>query len=344
MKSVLTPDQLSKLKFINNQVYVVPKKHKAHLYHSISEESMDRMASLLKGRDAVSSISKGKKAYILPDSFLSVEGWKVRLKENGYLVTSSPRNADFIVGSDIRYDGDYVKEFYMGSVKGEVLSDPDDDILTDVKNYTAIQNIEASNFFFYQHELINKASHIYYECESYKKQHLVKDSIMEVVYWILAKKLPVVDPEELHDSFDKLVIDADVYDTVTSMLSSTKEDQQIAINLLYNCDYVKSAYYIRKISKYYTGSISGLLDHTRLSVKFTEYYNRLRNLDTEEYLTYLAQNDLLSIDIYTEFMAEELKDAVQYSNHSELVKAVFEPTYSYEEFLELSKDKDVFEI
>jgi len=344
MTSVLTSDQLSKLKFINNQIYVVPKKHKVHLYHSISEESMDRMASLLQGRDAVSSISKGKKAYILPDSILSVDDWKVRLKENGYLIASSPKNADFIVGSDIRYDGVYDREFYMGSVQGEWLFDIDGDLIEDVKNYTAIQDIRYNDFFFNQDELVSKFAAIYYECQSRTKMHLVKDSIMEVVYWILAKSLPVITAEDMYESFDKLVIDQDMYESIKSMLHSSKADAQIAMNFLYNCDYVKSSYYIRKLSFECYNAIYNYLDHSRLSEKFSKYYSSIRYLDNNDYLTYLAQNDLLSEEIYSKAIHDHVRDRVYNLCCDSLTTVTINPAYSYVEFLEKSKNQEVIEI
>lgn len=344
MTSVLTSDQLSKLKFINDQVYVVPKKHKAYLYHSVSEESMGRMASLLKGRDAVNSISKGKKAYILPDSILSVDDWKVRLKENGYLIASSPKNADFIVGSDIRYNGVYDREFYMGSVHGEWLCDIDGDLLENVRNYTGIQDIRYHYFFFNGRDLSSRASAIYYECQSHTKMHLVKDSIMEVVYWILAKSLPIITAEEIYDSFDKLVIDEGMYESIKSMLYSSKADAQIAMNFLYNCDYVKSSYYIRKLSFECYNIIHNYLDHSRLSEKFSKYYSFIRHLSIDNYLTYLAQNDLLPEEIYSKAMNDHVKDRVRTLCCDSLTTLTISPAYSYVEFLEKSKNQETVKI
>ena len=90
MKSILSDEQLSKLKFIKNQAYVCPKRLAVIVGHVVNKDSYDRIVSLLNGRDTMNGIVKGKKAYVLPEVTTSVNVYKNFLSDLKTFLQGSP--------------------------------------------------------------------------------------------------------------------------------------------------------------------------------------------------------------------------------------------------------------
>ena len=76
----------------------------------------------------------------------------------------------------------------------------------------------------------------------------------------------------------------------------------------------------------------------------SEYSKNLRYPDINDYLTYLAQNDLLSEEIYSKDIHDHVRDRVYNLCCDSLTTVTINPAYSYVEFLEKSKNQEAIEI
>lgn len=331
MKSILSDEQLSKLKFIQNQIYVCPRSFQVLLGHVVNEDSYSRIVSLLKGRDSMEGINKGKKAYILPEITTSVNTYKEFLRKNGYLITSSPKNADFIVGSSDLITS-VVDQFHILETYNEYinLDEQDTTVANLVEEYTRIVSPSGA-FLFDSHNLAQNANSLYYMTNT-RGLHVVSDNMMEVVYWILAKKLPVVHCDFLFYNFEKLVINDEMYESLEQMLEGSKEDKTIAFELLCQCDFIKSSFYLRKLKEYrhYT---TKLLGKTKLARKLETHMCDLANMSNTEILKYLFTNNALTESFYNECIIDEILSYDYLNNDNSLVGFKVFPKMTYEEYV-----------
>ena len=331
MRSILSDEQLSKLKFIQNQIYVCPKKLQVFLGHVVNKDSYSRIESLLRGRDSMEGINKGKKAYILPEITTSVNTYKEFLRKNGYLIASSPKNADFIVGSSDLLTAK-VDQFHLLDTSDEhiEINKEDVDVAKLVGDYTGITS--PSGMFLFNYEDISaNANALYFVTES-KYLHIVSDNMMEVVYRILAKKLPVVNCDFLFDNFEKLVINDEMYKSIEQMLKGSRGDKTIAFELLCQCDFIKSSFYLRKLKeyKYYSTTILG---KTKLAKKLEEHVYDLANMNNEAILKYLFTNNVLTESFYTECIIDETLNYDYLNDDTTLVGFKVFPKMTYEEYV-----------
>jgi hypothetical protein len=333
MKSILSDEQLSKLKFIKNQAYVCPKRLAVIVGHVVNKDSYDRIVSLLNGRDTMNGIVKGKKAYVLPEVTTSVNVYKNFLRKNGYGVTTNPKNADFIVGSGELESIGAVKEFYIAHFFDgiEVLDECNENLLPYFIDYTGIVSPENYESIFDRHNLSYKAATLYNECDS-SNAYVVRDNIMEVVYWILANKLPVVNCDTLFDSFDKVIIDQEMYETLKQMIRSGKEDLELATEILSNCNLNKSAYYLSKL----TGHRYSFLHETgrtKIGMRLFDYLCELNNIRNSDLLNLLYKEDALTEDIFNSIIEDEMSEHHYTKTVSVLLTIDPKPKYSYQEFI-----------
>jgi len=333
MKSILSDEQLSKLKFIKNQAYVCPKRLAVIVGHVVNKDSYDRIVSLLNGRDTMNGIIKGKKAYVLPEVTTSVNVYKNFLRKNGYGVTTNPKNADFIVGSGELESIGAVREFYIAHFFDgtEVLDECNENLLPYFIDYTGIVSPENYESIFDRHNLCHKATTLYSECDS-SLTYVVRDNIMEVIYWTLANKLPVVNCDTLFDSFDKVIIDQEMYETLKQMIRSGQEDLELATEILSNCNLNKSAYYLSKL----TGHRYSFLHETgktKIGMILFNYLCELNNISNINLLNLLHEEDVLTEDIFNSIIEDEMSQHDHLKTESVLLTIDTKPKYSYQEFI-----------
>ncbi len=83
---------------------------------------------------------------------------------------------------------------------------------------------------------------------------LISGEAVEILHRILSAKVPVVNEDNIFNSIERLVIDDEMYNTISMMLDASMDDKKIACELLFNANYDKSYYKIYKLIKnhYYT--------------------------------------------------------------------------------------------
>lgn len=341
MRSILSDEQLSKLKFIRNQIYVCPKKRTVIFGHVVDEDSCNRIVSLLKGRDTMDGIIKGKKAYVLPEITISVNVYKNFLKRNGYEVTTNPKNADFIVGSSHLMSEGIVKDFYVAKFctdDSRVLTMYNEAVLSYFIDYTGLSSPKNYESIFHAPNMLRNHLSLYYECETFDR-YVVRDSIMEVVYWILANKVSVVNCDTLFDSFDKVIIDQEMYETLKQMIESGGEDLKLAAEILSNCNLNKSSYYLSKLC-IYKHLLLAETGKTKAGKRLYEYLYELGKLSNVDLLNFLYKENLLTENIFNSIIEDELYEHDHLKTQSVLLIIEPKPKYSYQEFiLEKSKIK-----
>lgn len=344
IKSALTAEQLSKLKFIDKQVSVFPKVRAGYLVHQLSYDNIKRLVSLLSGRDTIDVLKKDMKIYFIPDGKLRMEDYKEYCRQNGYRITGHPKNADLIVGHEIFLSSEAIDasclSFTLGYLFGRELSLRETTIpsyLDDVVEYIGQLPESNETVVFGNNILSPTTKSFYYETVNYDG-YCVTDKLVELVYWKMAKNIPVMNEEVFIDSLEKMVIDQSVYETIKNMLSSgDKSDIIIGFDLMCRSDIMKSAEYIRSLYaqfKYVIASRCRM--HTKLATAFIDTVDDFYHLDDKEFIEYLHQKNLLTEQLYYNLARNVLQALIDSQSDDVALASIVEVTYnmlSYEDYL-----------
>jgi len=344
IKSALTAEQLSKLKFIDKQVSVFPKVRAGYLAHQLSYDNLKRLVSLLSGRDTIDVLKKDMKIYFIPDGKLRMEDYKEYCRQNGYRITGHPKNADVIVGHEIFLRSDTINasslSFTLGYLFGRELSLRETtrpSYLNDVVEYIG-RLPESGEVVVFGDNILNPTTKsFYYETMSYDA-YCITDKLLEVVYWKMAKGIPVINEDVFIDSLEKVVIDEVMYETIKNMLSSSdKNDVIIGFDLMCRSDIMKSAEYIRSLYNQFSWIISKRCRmHTKLAIAFIDAVDDFYHLDDKEFIEYLHQENLLTEKIYYNLARNVLKDLIDSQSEDVALASIVEVAYnmlSHEDYI-----------
>jgi len=344
IKSALTEEQLSKLTFIDKHISVFYREKNAYLAHQVSSDSMERVVSLLSGRDTADVLKKGMKIYFISDGSLRMDDYKEYCRQNGYKIAGHPKNADVIVGHNLFHSKDAVdassKSFRCGEVKGRYLAyTPDisskynEELHSYINTTPAVGDVMLfgrqiysdnwSRFFYLTHDVY---------------LHLINDKLVEILYWKMANKIPVINEDVFLDSLEKIVIDRPMYDTIQSMLkSSDKSDVRMGFDLMCRCDIPKSAYYIKLLYSPARWEIRRKCStHTKIAEAFFEKIDSFIDLENTEFIKYLYDEDALTEEIYDILLKESLdKIMAQHESDAAFSQIITVKYYhlSYDQYL-----------
>lgn len=352
IKSALTEEQLSKLKFIDDQIPVFPKRKAGYLAHTMSSDNLKRVVSLLTGGDTADVLKKDMKIYFIPDGMLRMDDYKEYCRQNGYRITSHPKNADVIVGYNIWEDPTLEPDashlsFKVGHISGRLLEFYTDKNmkLYDLEKYIGQLPSHGERVLFGNNILEPNMQSFYYDTVYYS-QHCITDKLMEVVYWKLANQIPVINEEVFVNSLEKMTIDESMYDTIRTMInSSDKNDVIIGFDLMCRCDIMKSAHYLRLLygEARYTIRIKCSI-HTKLASAFLEKIDLFYSLDDAEFIDYLSDKNALTEEVYYSLSRSILKNLVESHNADVSLAKMIKVTYtmlSYEDYILQGKAEQI---
>ena len=316
----VTDVMLKQLPFIQGKYRYVSlgkdDKPKADTWvYSVEEDSVEKISALLKG-GALPSLAPKSKGYVVPGCKYSVGQLRDIAKISGFTITNDPLKADFFIS----HDG--VKS--TGNQNQQV---PDNLICAATACYTYVlpdafakSKLTAykSRFEFVGDDekavLFSRRYYSYYDSWSAlygteMQYNLLHARTVEIIYQILAKKVPVVDEDLIFDSIERLVIDEDMFNALDSMLNSGSDDRRVAAEMIYNCNYADSMYYIYRLFEDHYYDIQSGMSTTNWKVfdsKIDSY--RVKQLDFPKDIKHFYDYGYLTEDNYDRMVNDKLHD------------------------------------
>jgi hypothetical protein len=139
--------------------------------------------------------------------------------------------------------------------------------------------------------------------------NLLPTRTVEIIYQILAKKTPVVDEDLIFDSIDRLVIDEDMYNALHSMLNSSGDDKRVAAEMVYNCNYQASMYYIYRLFEDHYYDLQHHMSTTNWRIFDAKIdASKVKHLDFPTDIRYFYDMDYLTEDNYDRMVNDKLHD------------------------------------
>ncbi|NDC95585.1 hypothetical protein EB118_06630 [bacterium] len=344
IKSALTEEQLSKLTFITKKVSVFYKEKKGYLAHEVSSDSMERVVSLLSGRDTADVLKKGMKIYFISDGSLRMDDYKEYCRQNGYNIAGHPKNADVIVGHNLFYSENNVDassvSFRCGNMCGRYLAytpSVDSKYTEELTSYMNTAPVIGDVMLFGKEIYSDKWFRFFYLTHD-KDLYLINDKLVEVLYWKMANRIPVINETVFLDSLDKVVIDRSMYDTLYTMLrSSDKSDVRMGFDLMCRCDIPKSAYYIWLLYSPVRWEIRRKCStHTKIAEAFFEKIEAFIDLENQDLIKYLYDEGALTEEIYNILLKESLDKLMEEHQSDDALSQIITVKYyplTYDQYL-----------
>lgn len=281
--------------------------------YSVEEDSVEKISALLKG-GALPSLAPKSKGYVVPGCKYSVSQLRDIAKISGFTITNDPLKADFFISHNkIKSTGNQNQQvpdnLICEAVDCYTYALPDDFARAKLTAY-------KSRFEFVGNDekavLFSKRFYSYYDSWSalYGNDiqfNLLPARTVEIIYQILAKKVPVVDEDLIFDSIERLVIDEDMYNALHSMLNSSSDDKRVASEMVYNCNYQASMYYIYRLFEDHYYDIQNNMTTTNWKVfdsKIDSY--RIKQLDFPKDIKHFYDHDYLTEDNYDRMINDKL--------------------------------------
>jgi len=304
--------------------------------YSIDEVSVHKIIALLKG-GAMVQIPARSKAYVLPNGLYTKLQIRQMCKLLGYSITEDVSKADFIIGND--------QCFQRGDINGQA---PSNLIVADTK--VAVWPINAEPNVLQQYLPIENVKDDEKVCMSRYAYNLVAtpsldsqlinvlpNKTVHILYQILSRKLPVINEGMLSDSMEKVVLDEDMYTSLVTMLNSTASDVKIASEIIFNCDHVKSIYYMYLLAPYYR-KVQGHMSHKNIELINKKINWRDLDLDNNTCIDHFHVKGYLTEEIYDKLLDRIVSDCshdlTSYKYANEFVRYDVIPRLSYTEYLD----------
>jgi len=316
-------------------------KHVADLF-SIDETAKEKIIALLKG-GAMVSLKPKAKGYILPNCMYTKIQLKQICKILNFSTTENVELADFIIGNS--------NICSLGLVNGQLQSNL---IAANVQGaeYTISENTPG---YMHAHlkaqfpigtdvllsRLVYNSHDTPDDMETGGYRIFIPSKTVNIVYHILAKSLPVINELNISNTVDRVIIDEHMYDTLCSMLNSTEGDRKIAVEMIFNCNYVKSVFYIWKLVSVHSGTINKLLTTKQKDLIHDQigYYQMVRSLSADEFIVHLSNRNLLNEELYDIIVDEIIEDMTlmlsrgRNNDCNQFITTTYSSKQSYQEYL-----------
>lgn len=352
----VTPEMLAQLPFIEGELQVVMARGKkvGNIYklYNLTKENIEKAKKLLTG-DLMPTLPKKSRVYVLPNCIYTQVQIRELCKFHGFTITHDISRADLFVGNkNAILAGMDNNEFpdALGSLETRLYKyEMKDDFakLAFTARYPDFlepaTNTNADVYFSRQYYNNIDAWSTLYGTDDYYT--LISGEAIEILHRILSAKVPVVNEDNIFNSIERLVIDDEMYNTLSMMLDASMDDKKIACELLFNADYDKSYYKIYKLIKnhYYTLD-SYMTRNNREIISRTFPLRDIYNSDFRKDLDRIYTAGYLTEEIYFDILYHQATQDTK-SIHDSLgrLQDFFAVDLfvkkSYEEFIESKKPK-----
>lgn len=351
--SILSAEQLDRLKFIIGTYLLVRGVRKIQTVHELDTDYYMKLETFLSGKAPLSVLKEGMKVFIIPDGSISGADMAAVCKKLNLKITTDLTKAHVLIGNNnletkrVEYSdhfpavkmtratymyfvpaGNHQRKHILNYLTGTIKIALDElpEILEDSTILMARRTIDEHypsgiNTFDSNSAL------------------LVSDPLMNIVYHALDRKLPVVNDSELFESLEKVALTEETYATIESMYSSSDSaDWDLANQLLFNCDYEKSKFYIWQAWENFSSRIRRA-KRTKMYDNFYDACSSYLEDHVDDFIIKAARENILPENFYNEYMKQEVSEGIRIiKNHSNFLVHDLRPMYTYQEFINVHQD------
>ena len=283
--------------------------------YSVEEDSVEKISALLKG-GALPSLAPKSKGYVVPGCKYSVAQLRDIAKISGFTITNDPLKADFFISHDgVKSTGNQNQQVPDNLICAAVTCSTY--VLPDAFAKAKLTAYRSRFEFVGDDEkavLFSRRYYSYYDSWSALhgndvQYNLLHARTVEIIYQILAKKVPVVDEDLIFDSIERLVIDEDMFNALNSMLNSSHDDRRVAAEMIYNCNYAASMYYIYRLLEDHYYNIQTGMSNTNWKVFDAKIdASKVKYLDFPTDIKHFYDYGYLTEDNYDRMVNDKLHD------------------------------------
>jgi hypothetical protein len=350
MVSKLSEEQRKRLSFIEETAIMYNGNYKLEMVHLINAEVYSKLEKLFTTSVGVDDVKPKMKAYVIGNGSLKMSDIKEICKKRELKITTDINNADIII-SNTSLTSTYTTTAGWFPTKAILhkphasvyhIQDMNNKYREDLKQWLNGKAESISNFDDYA-KLIIPQDKTGYQDFTYEEMRramwFITDEGLELLYHILAKKIPIVVDTNLFQSIEKVTMDSDMYDMIKMMIRSTDDDRIIAMQMLYNCNIDKSAYHLWKLMKEDGSRILYCRNrNTKIHKSFIEATHRIRHISDSDAVNEFYEMGCLTEDIYNEFVEKTRKDIMRELNYySNSLFNISVSSLTYEEYLQLKE-------
>lgn len=351
----VTDTMLKQLPFIKGKLrYVsIDKKNKPvpHTWlYTVDDDSVEKINALLKGGALVPLPAKSK-GYVIPGCKYSVAQLRDIARMNNWTITNDASKADFFIGHEHNVSSGNTN----GGVPENLIVKQSSVYCYSISSEFDRQKLKAKsasfNFLDDAESLVIFSRGYYHRYDSWSPLYGTEQAFnflhprtVEMLHRILSMNTPVIDEDQIFNSIERVTIDENMYNTLCSMFNSDMDSRSVAAEMLYNCNYETSLYYIYKLIKadYYT--VRSSMSNSNFSLFESKLkLQDLRSTDFPDAIGYFYKKNLLTEEIYDNL----LLDIVETSNVEKLsdkvlkyVKLVPAWVKTYDEYIQENKPKE----
>lgn len=351
----VTDTMLKQLPFIKGKVRYasIDKKHKTlpHTWlYTVDDDSVDKINALLKGGALVSLPAKSK-GYVIPGCKYSVTQLRDIARLNNWTITNDASKADFFIGHTNNMSSGNVDQ----RVPNNLIAKDCSVLLYNMSDDFSREKIKLKGGVFNtimdteDYMVFSKAYYRYYD--SWSPLHgtetefnFLHSRTVEMLYRILSMKRPVIDEDLIFNSIERITIDDSIYRTLTTMFNSDMENRAVAAEMLFNCNYETSMYYIYKLLKEDYYQVTNAMSNANVKIMHDKLdFNNLRYTSYPAAIKLFLKKGWLTEEIYDNLIMDTIEENIKDNLSDEARKFVkLTPSWSktYQEFMEENKPKE----
>jgi hypothetical protein len=351
--SILSAEQLDRLKFIKGTHLLVRGVKKIQTVHRLDTDYFIKLETFLNGKAPLSVLKEGMKVFIIPDGSISGADMAAVCKKLNLKITTDLTKAEVLIGNDnlktktVEYrdhfptvkmtraaymyfvpTGNHQRKHILNYLTGTIKMALDE-----------LPEIDEDSTILMARRTIDEHYPSGINTFDSDPALLVSDHLMNIVYHALDRKLPVVNDSQLFESLEKVALTEDSYDTLSSMYhSSDSADWDLANQLLFNCDYEKSKFYIWQVWDNFSSRIQRA-KRTKMYDNFYDSCSSYLGEHLDNFIVEAAKENILPEKFYNEYMKEEIGEAAKkIKNHNKFIAHDLRPMYTYQEFINVHQD------
>lgn len=299
-------------------------KHEMFDLYKVGTEDWNALTDILIGEESSNIIPNGSKLYIVSNSSFTGERWAKYIKDKSHKRVFNPKEADYIITSNDTTEKSIstlpksTLLAYTG--KGERFIDYGySDCLNEEEEEAINNNKTWQEIHLGQYDLRKLRGNLPNDFSTYNNYYncWIFEAGLDILYAKMELNIPVINELSIRDQIIiNTALDKETYQTLNAMFNGDEQDCKMAQKIIFDCDIVKSKYWIWKLAKYHRYNMED--NRSKLGRGFQEAcgWSKLRYMDHVEILEQLYDTDQLTVEIFAELKVQCLEDITNALNTS----------------------------
>jgi hypothetical protein len=157
-------------------------------------------------------------------------------------------------------------------------------------------------------------------------------------------KTPVIDEDLIFNSIERVTIDDSVYRTLVSMFNADVDNRAVASEMVFNCNYEDSMYYIYKLVKEDYYQVTNAMSNANVNIMASKCdFNTLRYTSYPDAIKMFLKKGMLTEEMYDSLIYDIIEERVKETVPDDVrkfVKLTPSWTKTYQEFMDENKPKE----